>query len=362
VQTSLPAATSTDTLSFQVPSLGTLLAPPRAHPRSQEIEDRTIAWAHQHIVGSLVPTAADMDRYFTRGTLLFDQWFFPLGDFERMLDLAIINLLAYLIDDMADEPDTLGWDVGSADAIIDAIRPTLRAGKAPVNGPPLLIAVTAVLERITHRMPENRRQVFRDQYTAYFEERLTSVTSQPKYTDIPDVETAVRAHIATIGMAFAKFELEYAVGLDLTHELASHPALREMRDTMMRMCVLVNDLYSYRRDLFDGDATRNIIGVLQRTQGLSLQESVDVLCEMINEHEKRVCGLRADVAASKLGSRSDVRLYLETLELYAAANLYYHIIMPRYHGPSAPITWNGPTAATLTLLPDRTLIEPRHTN
>jgi hypothetical protein len=117
--------------------------------------------------------------------------------------------------------------------------------------------------------------------------------------------------------------------------------------------VLVNDLFSLRKELGSGDGM-NLVSALMHHQGLPLQAAVDVLLRGIedasDEYTRACRTLRARYRDHE--RRADLDRYLDAVGHMIAGNLAWHYESRRYHGPHHE--WDGRPPTALILHEDRT--------
>ncbi|KGO75960.1 Terpenoid synthase [Penicillium italicum] len=100
-----------------------------------------------------------------------------------------------------------------------------------------------------------------------------------------DVQEYMDMRRGTIGAYPAIALTEYAIGINLPPEIMSNSSLEEFMCISADLVLLVNDILSYKKDLVLG-VDHNLIFLL-RAQGLSMQEAVDEIGEMLNNCYRR---------------------------------------------------------------------------
>ncbi|MGX1886513.1 terpene synthase family protein [Streptomyces sp. NPDC055287] len=152
--------------------------------------------------------------------------------------------------------------------------------------------------------------------------------------------------------------LEFALGTDLTDRLEELPELRRLNKLVARHWIGVNDVFSYRKELYSGD-TMNEIQLALAENGGNLQAAVDRIAATVHRVEAEFDEITATLRVGPTGQDSVLLAYLDALEAMIAGNLEWSYLTPRYNGRGH--TWNGLTDATVILTPDRTLYLP-HTH
>ncbi|MCX4529917.1 MULTISPECIES: hypothetical protein [unclassified Streptomyces] len=152
--------------------------------------------------------------------------------------------------------------------------------------------------------------------------------------------------------------LEFGLGIDLSDRLEKLPELRRLNMLVARHWIGVNDVFSYRKELYSGD-TMNEIQLALAENGGDLQAAVDRIAATVHRVEIEFDGLTAMLRAGVAGRDSGLRAYLDALEAMIAGNLEWSYLTPRYNGRGH--TWNGLTDAIVILTPDKTLYLPMST-
>lgn len=124
--------------------------------------------------------------------------------------------------------------------------------------------------------------------------------------------------------------IEYQAGICLGDLTSSMPIL-EARLPAMRHVALVNDLYSFPKEI-DHTEEKNAILVWMTHDGYTLQGAVDRLVEEIHLAEAEYVQAREKILFSPLGKRQDVQTYLEGLEFLMTGNLRWSQLTTRYFG------------------------------
>ncbi|MFI1972539.1 terpene synthase family protein [Streptomyces cinnamoneus] len=148
--------------------------------------------------------------------------------------------------------------------------------------------------------------------------------------------------------------LEYGLDIDLTAHLARMPELGRLNRLVARHWMGVNDIFSYRKELYSGDTVNEI--ALTLASGGSLQAAVDRVADTVRRTEEEFCALSGGLLATAAGQDPALARYVEALRWMIAGNLTWSYITPRYNGHGH--VWAGHTAATVVLTPHRTLYRP----
>ncbi|MGW0425262.1 terpene synthase family protein [Streptomyces sp. NPDC003015] len=131
--------------------------------------------------------------------------------------------------------------------------------------------------------------------------------------------------------------------------------MRRLNELVARHWIGVNDLFSYRKELYSGDAM-NEMQIALADNGGDLQGAVDRIAATVRRTETEFDHLAAHLRVSTAGGGSPLPAYLRALEELIAGNLEWSYLTPRYNGRGH--VWNNLTDAHVVLAPHRTLYLP----
>ncbi|MGW2600293.1 terpene synthase family protein [Streptomyces klenkii] len=255
----------------------------------------------------------------------------------------------FAVDDLLSDAEKAGCFPEVAEAVIREITPVLQYRDFEHGEGEHRRAAKSTLYPIYADMTEGIRGRFIGEMLEFVTLYQQEVEMRMR-GEIPDFPEYMAIHTAS-GCWCNTTLAEYGLGMDLTEELQQYPKLRQACRIVHESFVFANDLFSFRKEYFQGDYG-NAISVFMVNEGLSLQESVDKLCSLIEEAESRFTVLRRQILSGPLGSRSDIRSYLDELGYCMSGNLEWSYLTPRYHG--AGFVWNGQRLGTVVLTPERT--------
>ncbi|NAX20032.1 terpene synthase family protein [Vibrio sp. V39_P1S14PM300] len=130
---------------------------------------------------------------------------------------------------------------------------------------------------------------------------------------------------------WAALMTEYAIDVDMTDVLNEEPYLNIARTAAIDSITLVNDPYSFRKEIHIADSV-NSVWLLMRNDGLTLQQALYELAQKVRDNEKKLIQACRKVLSGKYGTRPDVKKYVVELEHLASGNAEFHAISTRYFG------------------------------
>lgn len=139
------------------------------------------------------------------------------------------------------------------------------------------------------------------------------------------------------------------IDMDVSDEV--YRATADAADMVSDHVVLVNDVFSLRKELLSRDCVNAAVAYMLHT-GVDLQEAVSHTCRRIRgkEHDFAAERSRLELAYTDIGP------YLDFMGLIMAGNQRWSYTTIRYHGRGH--VWNGLTSAIMELRPDRTVFHP----
>ncbi len=303
----------------------------RVHPAYPTIYEDNAAW-----VARFVPFTSNdaMVRAFERRYPMFDCLCFPDGIAERIFHSSCLSFLMFEIDSLAVVEHAIFDKVSTAEMMDHPFWPGIAD-------------LRATFERDMPPRVYERFQAAWVDWFAYAKEE----NRYRKGLIYPTLAEYLRIRRNTIGMIPSVIAIEYFLGLDLTDVLESDPDLGTMGKAAVEHILLVNDLFSFRAEVFAGDHS-NIVALLLRTQANSLQEAVDTTTGMIHDADQAL----VDVSDRLRDRHPDpaVRAYIDAVNQMAAGNLRWSLETTRYIGRGN--AWNGLRSGLVTLDSGKTTI------
>ena len=327
----------------------------RCHPDSDEITADYVRWVRTELARHATPEqvhAILAARYELWTCLGFAQAM-P----ERAGLIARWTTLYFILDDIV----TNGDDDGGADAarpqvVLDVLAAMLsgdggallpRDGGVPAA---LLALIGDVFARLRANMGAPQWQRLVRELIAWGELCVREMDARTSRVELSFEDVVALREVSSCSVPCSIY-VEYSLGIDLGE--SRPPMLRRIERAYARHATIVNDLHSFRLEHYNDDHV-NAVAAGCLVDGLSLQESVDRVSELISHTERAFVDQRDELFAAELGQRWEVRRYVTGLEHLMAGNLRWSYVTGRYHGKDH--AWNGKTGGTVTLLPDRTLL------
>ncbi|MER6999801.1 terpene synthase family protein [Streptomyces sp. NPDC000410] len=299
------------------------------HPDTMEWEARSNAWAAELLAGT--GRNREVLEVCARDAPLWACLCYPAtADTARMTDVARMSLAYFLID------DCIYTDFLSGGRIGELIREFAEAVADPDARPATFLGrfLATTWRDMTARMTPGLRARWIAATDEYMRGTATEVASRAEGRAFTAEEYQ---HVRDESMAAGIVHLlgEHSVGLDMTDDIEADP---ELFDRVWRAAndqlLYVNDLYSFRKEYCDGgDFQHSLVHTGVVADGLTLQESVDRLCGLVEESERRYAQLCREILKEYDGAAHErMRAYLTQVERGLAGSRDYALVASRYHG------------------------------
>ncbi|MBB5159926.1 terpene synthase family protein [Saccharopolyspora phatthalungensis] len=322
------------------------------HPDYYELIQRNEQWVVQDLCpGDTEWAQATLDML---GSTLVCTGY-PRADRGRLLDICNLSTWWFMVDDQftrivtdPDAPENLRKQRG-AEYVEDLWRLVVGEPTRTHRWPPEVIR--ELVDRIRGRTTPEFFQRMVEAMSTWQVRGLVAELDAPDATDEDPLQAYLRLRVDSAGPSSFMVFAEYVLELDLPSEIRSNGLIKEYERLIAEHWILPNDLLSFRKECFRGDHT-NLVCLLRRNQGLSLNDALAAVATLINDRQERVLKQYDEIMATELGKREEVRMYLDALQAIGAANQRWSYLTPRYHGPR--FQWNGVLSGELRLFPTHT--------
>ncbi|KAK0622812.1 terpenoid synthase [Immersiella caudata] len=168
--------------------------------------------------------------------------------------------------DISDEYETRA----QADCIMDALRNPYKPR------PPGEWIGGTITQQFWQNAIKTGTPLFQQRFISYFERYTDAVVQQSRDRGnhcIRNIKSYFPLRRDTIGTlpSFAAIELHF----NIPDHVMNHPTIQRMTDLCTDMVSIGNDLYSYDKEQSRDDADHNLVTVVMKEKGLSLQETYD---------------------------------------------------------------------------------------
>ncbi|MFF4344331.1 cytochrome P450 [Kitasatospora sp. NPDC001540] len=336
----MPVHSRVETVEFFLPELPRLL-PYAYHPQAAQIEIASNGWIRR----LLADTFADEDAllfFLRQRNGIYGPLTVPHATYQRALDIADWYQYVTVIDSFVSDRTALGSSARAAREVFARILGDFEGDVEPDPQFPYGRAGQDLWRRISPGLSESQVKRFAASLEAFLRGCATEI--QAKVDDaVPDYETCMAVRLDSFGCDFIELMTEYGTETDMSELL---PRLDEVHLHCRRQMIIINDLLSWRKEHAQDDKM-TVVRVLTEGQGLGLQDAVDRLCALVEEHERAYIAARDELLAGPLGEREDVRRYLRGLDHLMGGSQEFEYLTPRYFGDGS--AWDGTTSGWVDL-------------
>ncbi|MFI5867542.1 cytochrome P450 [Streptomyces sp. NPDC051546] len=315
-----------------------------------ELVSESNDWARTQLA-PLFGSAGAVDNFLSEDVARFACLIFPRS--SRELTRAMCDLGQYMV-----LLDSIGGDRSGLGRSAHATRYALGEVMAAFVGWGTVNEVTAPVRDAAQRLRAAMTPTQWERFTAGLEGYadgilLEAVTVENEQSR--DLASYTERRRVTIGMRWPMAALESGAGYEINAYAAKDSRIEEMRVIALDHLWLVNDLMSFRKEMYAGEG-EGVVPLLRRTESLTLQEAVHRVQDMISEREHAFIDKREEILSGELAEEAGVAGYLDGLGCLVAGSQAWCLSTARFHGADG--SWDGRSAATVTLTPSGTTFEP----
>lgn len=205
---------------------------------------------------------------------------------------------------------------------------------------PLLHALVDLRDRMEARMPRAWRARFVHSVVEYFESSTWEAENRARGI-WPDAATYIWVRPYT-GALYTDIELiDLTEGVTLPLAVRKHPLMQRLMLITNNVVCWSNDIFSVQKEHAHHDM-HNLVLILQRHGGLSLQGAVDRVAELTDAQVRRFIALEALLPSFGGSLDADVRRFVGVLRAWMRGNLDWSYESGRYRPTSASAPINAP--------------------
>lgn len=319
------------------------------HPKAAQIEFASNGWIREYL-GDCFAGEEELLFFLRQRNGLYGPLTVPEADEGRARAIADWYQYVTVIDSFVSDRSALGASDGDARDLFARImtaftrEPGENSGLNDIDDFAYGRAARDLWRRISPGLSPRQIERFTASLAAFLDGCAVEIRAKLS-GDIPDYESCMAVREDSFGCAFLKLLTEYGAEVDMTG-LAASGVLDEVHRHAMRQLIIVNDLLSWRKEHAQED-TMTTVRVLCDREGLALQDAVDRLCVLVEEHEKSYREARDRLLDEPVGNREDLVAYLRGLDHLVGGSQEFEYLTPRYFGDGS--AWDGSTSGWLSL-------------
>ena len=219
--------------------------------------------------------------------------------------------LMFLHDDRCDSSG-IGKDPARLHYLSDRLLAVFQGAAPTAQDEPLAVALADVRQRLCERGSARWFRELTDRMRAYLD-ALAWEAANRVGGGVPDLDEYAHMRPITAGLQIDAAFIEVMDGLRLPDAVRDHPAVERLALLADRAVCWSNDILSLEKELQGGDV-HNLVLVLMRARGLSVQTALDKAVEMYRwEVEQFLAGERV---LPSFGAQEDAQLrrYVQLLK------------------------------------------------
>jgi hypothetical protein len=248
----------------------------------------------------------------------------PASDRRRLWDIAA---LATALNERDDEYDAERYGASLASLRASAIdaRAHYAAVTEPRWGPLFADIWHSFAEYVSAPQMVRFTEVvatFLDGCIAY-DERLIA------YGAFTCVEDYLEARYLPLGQLIDHVLVELSLGIDIS-EVLDEPALQAVVRADVERVAVCQDILSLRKEIAGGEDAGNIVLVIARSRSCPLPSALAEACRLYEEKTVRFDHLAGELAATSLGRKQEVRLFVEGLQSFMSGLIEWTLHSARY--------------------------------
>lgn len=165
-------------------------------------------------------------------------------------------------------------------------------------------------------------------FIEYTKEWIEGANELANFNNNIDKNTYMYYRFKSIGARSSFISIEYGFNLCFENEILEE--YKEIHKIAAENIIFINDLFSYRKEIYDNIDNPNIIKIIMNERKCNLQESINLLEIEIKENYKKY-----KISCNKILNKynnENIKKYLDGLYSLIIGNLQWSCVSPRYHG------------------------------
>ncbi len=318
--------------------------PPAVSPSAEAVHSHTLEWVGHH---RLVTEARSLERLRAAQFSQLVARAYANAPLDRLRLLSDWVTWLFILDDECDEhgigkrPERLAALHAGCLNVLSGYRPEepdprestyqvsdRRTDQEVRPDLPLMCALRDIRERLRSCMPHAWMMRFALGVADYFEacEWEARNRAQGTWPD-PAVYMQMRPYTGALYTALDLIEMTEGTILPLT--VRKHPLLQDLIGITNNVVCWSNDVFSLEKERAHHDL-HNLALILQRHDGLSLQEAVDRVAELTDAQVRRFIELEAQLPSFGTPLDAEVRRLVGVLRAWMRGNLDWSCESGRY--------------------------------
>ncbi len=272
---------------------------------------------------------------------------FPTASLERLVAIGNLNCLSFYLDDSSVRNTLDKTNEILTDSMAATLEQKEHASLASIFRTGQLPSAPTNLELVSYEI----RQQFlalSGENTGYLSRFLDSVErylvrhSRPAVfvEEASDGTIDLQSYLAwredDCGMYLEIDLIEFADGFALPETVRTHPTLLRLRRNCNRIAGLMNDIFSYYKEIVVERSRFNLVNLIQENTGVGLKEAVEEATNMVNGYIEEFLELEKQVPYWDSATQFAVEKYIEGMKSQINGSWHWQIYTGRYRSPHSP--------------------------
>jgi hypothetical protein len=284
----------------------------------------------------------NFEHYCTMNSFLY-----PTASLERLAVMGKMSSLFFYIDDLAvsnpiDDANEVLTDsviATSKQEELASLGFIFRTGQLPPAPTNLQQALCESRQEFLALCGENTDYISRcldsaEQYlvkhsrpSAFVEKATDGTVDLQSYIVWRDDDSAMNLHIDLI---------EFANDFTLPETVVTHPTLLRLRRNCNRVAGLMNDIFSYHKEIVVEGNRFNLVNLIQENTGVGLKEAVEEAINIVNGYIVEFLEYEKQVPYWDTATQFAVNKYVEGMKSQISGSWHWQIYTLRYRSPESP--------------------------
>jgi Terpene synthase family 2, C-terminal metal binding len=305
---------------------------PRLLPRAFRSDFEDLERSHDQWARDTLPFAGPEHHQFHMGARLsyLGALCFPQVDAAKADELNKLSSFLFTPDNLDEYSAFSAENLDNVNGVARDVIAVLR-GTAPSSENMFTSATRSVVEPLREKMPPRVFNRFSQGVRRYVEGIPIEIAERARSV-IGDTTARVQLRAESTFTTECYLALaQYAADVDVTDLLAADILLRRAETVALDHWLYTNDLYSFRKEFYKGDASSNIVTAIVDDK-LTLQQAVERIAMLIEAREREFIEIweKSELRYSRKDNR--VGKWCEALGYIMSGNLEWARSTPRYNG------------------------------
>ncbi len=257
--------------------------------------------------------------------------------FERLLTIGLLNNLLFWIDDTLDRNKSNTPDFTEKIMMFEAAINVLKGKHPASHSHPVLMTCELLSERFNKMASQEWLKRFINHTYRHLNASTYDIDDIMNVTQNYSVQDYIEHRDMDSGMEAEIDLIEFAYDFTLPDYVRDHAVLKEARKMTMRIGGLMNDMFSYEKEVIKLNSGYNLLAVISK-QSLDIVEAVDYASQLINSYTNTFLSLEDSLPVFEDEALNEsVRLYYQGLRDQINGTWHWQFSgTNRYKSPTSP--------------------------